>query len=104
MLEFLLQLHTWPDGFREDMEYEVTPMIAELTAEHARKAKELGIPPKKHIRNVLAVPGYAPAQDGFMGWTRMLCRACEAPAQAAHACSNAVRAALLEVEKKSRSF
>ena len=67
MLELHLQLHTWPDGFREDMEYEVTPMIAELTAEHARKAKELGIPPEKHIRNVLAVPGSAPALDGLSG-------------------------------------
>ena len=59
-----MQKHQWPHGFDETLEEEGTPIVAHVTAGHASKARERGIPPEKHIRNVLAVPEYAPALLG----------------------------------------
>ena len=68
-----MRKHQWPEGFDETLEQEGTPIVACITAGHASKAMERGISPKKHIRNVLAVPGCAFVPLGLSG--KSMCHA-----------------------------
>ena len=59
VMECLLRLHKWPDGFGEDRGWlnQATQAIHDITAQHVRQASASGIPLDEHIRSVLAVPG-----------------------------------------------